>query len=97
MQEALEKELEEVETKAKSGDTVADQKMEGADEPDEDAASETGSEDLEADSSDDEEDEEDEEGEGADEDVEMGEGDEKAAAAKPNTNGTTHKPEVMAH
>lgn len=96
MQEALEKELEEVETKAKAGNATGDQKMEGADEQDEDAASETGSEDLEADSSDDEEEEDEDEGEGADEDVEMGEGDEKAAT-KSATNGTVHKPEVMAH
>ena len=102
MQEALERELEEVEAKTEVKDTNGDHDM--GEEPkskEEDEESEAGSEDLEAESSDDDEEEDEEEGEG-DEDMEMGEADEKAQATE-KSNGEQKpanaqgQPEVMVH
>lgn len=96
MQAALERELAEVDQKAKQ-EGNNDKAMAGTDDKDDDdAASDNGSEDLEAESSDEDEEDEEEDGGEGDEDVEMGEGDEKPAAAT-ETNGTAHKQEVMAH
>lgn len=96
MQAALERELAEVDQKAKQ-EGNDDKAMAGTEEKDEeDAVSDTGSEDLEADSSEDDEEDEEEDGGEGDEDVEMGEGEEKVATAT-ETNGTAHKQEVMAH
>lgn len=97
MQAALERELAEEEEKVKVEDS-GDKPMGGTDDKDDDADSDAGSEDLEAESSDDDEEEEEEEGGEGDDDVEMGEGDEKPAA---ETNDQPHavpaKQEVMAH
>jgi len=113
MQAALEKELEETESKlvpepVNGVHADGDKEMTDGDKPavDEDAVSEAGSEDLDAESSDDdEEDEEDEEGEEG-EDTEMAEGDEKITASTGTATAASHpdqkttdatKPEVMVH
>lgn len=100
MQAALERELDEEEAKAKTEENGTDKTMAGTDDKEEDDdASDNGSEDLEAESSEDDDEEEDEEGGEGDEDVEMGEGEDKPAAE--TTNGEAHaipaKQEVMAH
>lgn len=98
MQAALERELAEVEAKAKA-EEGEDKTMAGTDDKDDDAVSETGSEDLEAESSDDDEDEEEEEAIEGDEDVEMGDGDEKPTteATDAGAHAVPAKQEVMAH
>ena len=101
MQAALEKELEEVEGKAKVENPDGDKEMGGTDDKNDDGEdSDTGSEDLEAESSDDDDDEDEEEAGEGDEDVEMGEGEEKAATethGKSENGAPAAKPEVMAH
>ncbi|KAF7846431.1 hypothetical protein BT93_L4382 [Corymbia citriodora subsp. variegata] len=95
MQEALEKELAEEEAKAQTATVGEDKAMANTDEPEEDAASEAGSEDLDEESSEDDEDEEEgEEAEAEGEDVDMADGDAKPAETTA-TNG--HNQEVMAH
>ena len=105
MQAAVEKELAEFETENVA--TNGDADMGGTDQPhaapkEDDEASEAGSEDLEADSSDDDDDDEDEEeagGNEGDEDMEMGDGEEKPAATNGETKSATgqQQPEVMVH
>lgn len=88
MQAALERELEEEESKEKP-DQNGDLAMGGTVEvKEDDEASDAGSEDLEAESSDDEEEEDEEEGGEGDEDVEMGEGEADGGKAGAGANGT---------
>lgn len=103
MQAALEKELADEEAKAENPE--ADKAMAGTDDKeDDDAASDNGSEDLEAESSDSDDDEDEDEGGEAegDEDIEMGDGEEKPAQAGETAGGGSNAPPsakqaVMAH